>query len=151
MPQLHSPLSPMYEDFHTPEIPNLDQAVLYGQVRAFRESLVIFDSFSTDVRQHPVVAFELSCVLYAQGRPKDSATAIKKSLLRDQPHPDVEAISDIYKLLRLLLAVMEVFCEGSFVRGRESIKEIRAWLHSTPIENYTPLQVGCHSTSFKMC
>lgn len=142
MPLLYSPLSPMYEYFQTPEIPSLDQAVLYGQVRAFKESLAIFDSFSSDTKHHPVIVLELSTILYAQGRPRDSASVIKETLLHDQQPPDAGPRSEIHKALRVWLAVLEILSEGSFVRARESIKEIRAWLLSVPIEDYTPLQVG---------
>lgn len=148
MAQLCSPLSPKYEQFQTPEIPNLDQAVLYGQVRAFKESLAIFESFSSDVKQHPVIAYELSTILYAQGRPKDSANVITETLLHEQQHLHARDFSNIYRFLRLSLAVMEVFSEGSFVRARESLKEIRAWLLFIPIEDYTPLQVGSLPSSW---
>lgn len=140
MALLYSPISPLYHSLHTPEVPKLDQAVLYGQTRAFQESLAIFESFTTTVKQHPVIAYEYSTVLYAQGRPKDSASVIKDAL-QHQEQQQADALG-IYKLLRLSLACMNVFSEGNFVQVRDSVKEIRSWLISMPIEDYTPLQVG---------
>lgn len=135
----------LWSQYHTLDastIVPLEQAVLYCQVRAFKESLAIYDEFPEEIKHHPIVAFEKSLTFWALWRLLDCANVLRKALsLADSENSQKSNTPGIYTLLRATLGLTEIYSEGNFTQAKMSLMEIRKWLLNTSIDEYNDLQV----------
>lgn len=133
-------LSSQYFTLHPVFIPQLEKAILLCHVRAFKEALVIFNSFPFELRHHPIVAYEHAMVYWYQWSLLDCA-----KVLQDALAPEARAINfnqyGIYTLLRVFAGKLDLFTKADFRRGRDGIREIRAWLVNTRFETYDDIEV----------
>lgn len=131
-----------YHTLDTSTIALLEQAILYCQVRAFKESLAIYDSLSIEIQLHPIVAFERSLTFWALWRLLDCANILREALASAEYASNVErGAPGIYTLLRATLGLTEIYSKGNFTQARDSLVEIRKWLLTTPIDQYNDVQV----------
>lgn len=135
----------LWSQYHTLDVSTivpLEQAVLYCQVRAFTESLAIYDEFPEEIQHHPIVAFEKSLTFWALWRLSDCANVLRKAIsLADNENGQKSDAPGIYTLLRATLGLTEIYSEGNFTQARMSLMEIRKWLLTTSIDEYNDLQV----------
>ena len=111
-------LSSLYNDLGSETISRLERAIYLRYIRAFDESIEIFESLHALHNYNPVIVSE-------------HAEVNDASFQDNGP----------YTLLRALRAKAYLFCQGSWVKGRDSLIEIRRWLYGTAPEAYTDLQV----------
>lgn len=139
----HGSLWSQYHTLDASTIVPLEQAVLYCQVRAFKESLAIHNGFPVGIQLHPIVAFEKSLTLWALWRLLDCAKVLREALAWANKNKGQESDAPgIYTLLRATLGLAEIYTQGDFTQARESLVEIRKWLLITPINEYNDLQVN---------
>ena len=140
-PARYGSLCSHYNTLDTSTISKLEEAILYCRVRAFKESLAIFDAFPTDLKHHPVIAYEHSLAHWSRWTLWDCARVLREALAwAEENRADVNS-TGIYTLLRLALGKAEVFTKGDFTRARDSMRDIKRWLGKLPIEDYIDLQV----------
>jgi len=135
-------LSSLYHTLDAAVIPQLEQAIIYSIVRAFKEALGLFQTFPDESRHHPVIAAEYANMLWRQWSLSDCCEVLEEAL--DFGCRNASEINDhgIFTLLRIFLGKVYVFRKGDFTQARDSMREVRAWLIQKPVAEYTELQVG---------
>lgn len=134
----------LWSQYHTLDASTIDlleQAILYCQVRAFNQSLAIYESFPDEIQLHPIVAFEKSLTFWALWRLRECVEILRKALARVGGNGRRRGSRRIYTLLRATLGFAEIYTEGDFTQARMSLVEIRKWLLTTSIDQYNDLQV----------
>ena len=137
--------------YHTIEpaiVPQLEQAIVYGEVRAFREASELFEKLPSESHHHPVIAIEHAQVLWRQWALFDCRNALQTAV--DWGHENATDFNErgIYTLLRIFLGKLMVFTKGDFTQARDSMKEVRAWLTRVPISEYSDIEVGCRRATY---
>lgn len=122
-------------------IPQLEQAILYGDVRAFQESSELFEKISKEFKYHPIIALEHAHMLWRQWSLLDCRKVLESALAWGQQNAKDVKDHGIYTLLRVLLGKLVVFTKGDFTQARDSMKEIRTWLARYPISKYSDIEV----------
>lgn len=136
----------LWSQYHTLDASTIDlleQAILYCQVRAFNESLAIYNAFPKEIQLHPIVAFEKCLTFWALWRLRECVDILREALARAGGNGSQGGSSDpgIYTLLRATLGFAQIYTEGDFTQARMSLVEIRKWLLTTSIDRYNDLQV----------
>lgn len=134
-------LSSLYHTLDAAVIPQLEQAIIYSSVRAFKEALGLFQTFPDESRHHPVITVEHANVLWRQWSLSDCCKVLEEAL--EFGRSNASDINDhgVYTLLRIVLGKLYVFTKGDFTQARDSMREVRAWLIQTPVAEYTDLEV----------
>ena len=134
-------LSSLYHTLDAAVIPQLEQAIIFSSVRAFKDALGLFQTFPAHSRHHPVIAIEHASMLWRQWSLWDCCKVLEEAL--DFGCKNASDINDhgIYTLLRIFLGKLYVFNKGDFTQARDSMREVRAWLMETPIADYTDIEV----------
>lgn len=122
-------------------VARLEEAALYRGARAFTYCQSIYDSIECDYRHHPVVAYEEYLANWAQWRLLDCAKVLQDALHWAQTNGKEIQSYGIYALLRIALGQTEVFTRGNFTTGRNSMREVRRWLTTATIDQYTDVEV----------
>ncbi len=140
-PPYYGRLSSLYHTLDAAVISQLEQAIVYSSVRAFKEALGLFQTFPDESRHHPVITVEYANMLWRQWSLSDCCKVLEEAL-----EIGCEIASDIndhgvYTLLRIFLGKLYVFTKGDFTQARDSMQEVRAWLIQTPVAVYTDLEV----------
>ena len=135
-------LSPLFGDLALETSSTLERAVYLRHIGAFDESIKIFESLLTLNKYNPVIIAEHFSALWSQGRVKDAAHLLDHALEHAEANDASFGEHGLYTLLRALRAKSYLFYQGSWIRGRDSLVEIRRWLHGTAPEAYTNLQVS---------
>lgn len=135
-------LSSLYHTLDAAVIPQLEQAIIYSNVRAFKEALGLFQTLPDESRHHPVIAVEHANMLWRQWSLLDCCKVLKEAL--EFGYKNASDINDhgVYTLLRIFLGKLHVFTRGDFTQARDSMREVRAWLIQTPIAEYTDPEVN---------
>ena len=76
----YSTLWSLYNTLDSPTISRLEKAILYSELRTFEQSLAIFYAFPTELKHHPVIAFEHGMTHWRQWRLFDAAERLEGSL-----------------------------------------------------------------------
>ena len=131
--------------YHTLEpsvVPQLEQAILYGDLRAFQLSTELFDKIPKDLKHHPIIALEHAQILWRQWSLLECRKVLEAALAWRE-HQDTVGVYDhgIYILLRIFLGKLVVFTKGDFTQARDSMKETRTWLTGLPISKYSDIEV----------
>lgn len=134
-------LSSLSSDLDSETISTLERAVYLRYIRAFDESITIFESLPAPHKYNPVIVSEHFWTLWSQRRFKDAAHLLDHTLEYAEVNDASFQENGLYTLLRVLRAKSCFFYQGSWVKGRESLIEIRRWLYGTVPEAYTDLQV----------
>ena len=134
-------LSSLYHTLDAAVIPQLEQAIIYSSVRAFKEALGLFQTFPDESRHHPVITVEHANMLWRQWSLSDCCKVLEEAL--EFGCRNASDINDhgVYTLLRIFLGKLYVFTKGDFTQARDSMREVRAWLIQTPVAEYTDLEV----------
>lgn len=141
-----------YDALDPATLPLLERAILYTNVRAFTQSLAIFTALPADQVHLPVVAYEHAVTHIKQWTLLDAAGVLRDALAWAEENVGDYQSPGIYTLLRLYLAVVEVLTLCDFTSGKESMRETKNWLATTPIQEYTDIQVRVLSCSlFEPC
>ena len=135
---LHS----LYSNLDERTISDLEKAILYSKVRAFKESALAFDAFQGSQTNLPVIVFERFLDYMNQWRLYDATRVLENGLAATEGRSADLERSGIYILFRIYLAQMDVFTKGNFTRARNAMLEVKEWLAEIPIEDYTDIQVG---------
>ena len=134
-------LTSLYNDLDAGTISRLERAVYLRYIRAFDESIEIFESLHALHNYNPVIVSEHFAALWSQWRVRDAAHLLDHALEYAEVNDASFQDNGPYTLLRVLRAKAYLFCQGSWVKGRDSLIEIRRWLYGTAPEAYTDLQV----------
>ena len=134
-------LSSLYHTMDAAVIPQLEKAIIYSSVRAFKEGLRLFQTFPDESRYHPVITIEHANMLWRQWSLSDCCKVLEEAL--EFGCKDAGDINDhgVYTLLRIFLGKLYVFTKGDFTQARDSMREVRARLVQTPVAEYTDLEV----------
>lgn len=134
-------LSSLYHTLDAAVIPQLERAIIYGSVRAFKEALGLFQTFPDESRHHPVTTIEHANMLFRQWSLSDCCRVLEEAL--EFGCRNASDINDpgVYTLLRITLGKLHVFTKGDFTQARDSMREVKAWLIQTPVAEYTDLKV----------
>lgn len=136
-------LSSLYSDLDPKTISTLERAVYLRHIRAFDESITIFESLFVTDRYNPIIVSEHFLTLWSQWRVKDAAHLLDRALEHAEGNDTSFQETGVYTLLRVLRAKSYIFYQGSWVQGRDSLIEIRRWLYGIAPEAYTDLQIQC--------
>ncbi|KAL8732428.1 MAG: hypothetical protein Q9181_003963 [Wetmoreana brouardii] len=139
----HGALTSLYDTIPTSVAILVEKASLYCRVRAFPECHSTFDSIAVSIRRHPIVAYEEFLAYWAQWRLSDSVQVLENALAWAKERGNNMETYGLYTLLRIALAKAEVFTKGDFTRARDSMREVKRWLHNVTVDQYTDLQVAC--------
>lgn len=134
-------LSSLYSELDSETISTLERAVYFRLIRAFDESIIIFESILAPYKYNPVIVSEHISTLWSQWRVQDAVHLLDDALEYAEVNDASYQETGLYTLLRVLRAKSYFFFRGSWVKGRESLIEIRRWLYGTTPEAYTDLQV----------
>ena len=136
-----STLSSLYSTLDEATISQLEQAIILGRVRAFKESLEIFKSIPDQLRHNPVIAIEYAQMLWRQWSLSECSVVLEEAL--EFAHKNANSVNDhgIYTLLRILKGKLNVFTKGDFTVARDAMREMRIWLAETPINAYGDIEV----------
>lgn len=137
----YSRLSPLYHLLDAAVIAQLEQAIIYSSVRAFKDASRLFQTFPDESRYHPIITFEHANMLWRQWSLSDCCKVLEVAL--EFGRENAIDINDhgVYTLLRIFLGKLCIFTKGDFTRARDSMREVRAWLIQTPVAEYTDLEV----------
>ena len=138
-------VSSLYCELDPSLVLSLERAVYLQCIRAFDESIVIFESLPAILSYNEVVVLEHFSVLWSQGRIKDAFLLLNHVLEYAEQHDDRFWELGPYTLLRVLRAKSDLFHRGSWVNGRESLKEIKGWLDGIAPQAYTDVQVSAQT------
>lgn len=138
---LYGSLSSQYLTLDPVFIPPLEKAVLLCHVRAFKDALKIFDSFPTELRHHPIVAYEHATAYWYQWSLFDCAKVLQDALSWAEAHATSFSQHGIYTLLRIFAGKLDLFTKADLTRGRDGLREVRAWLVNTEFEKYGDIEV----------
>lgn len=137
----------LYHTLDPDTVTLLEEAILYNRVRGYEQSDAIINTFPPPLTNHPVVAFEHSQNHWLSWRVRDCHTILRDAVAWTKMHGEVDA-PEIYTLLRISLARVEVIVKTDFTKARESLREIKRWLLNTPIDEYDDVKV-CYPTTSK--
>lgn len=144
-------LSSLYGGLESETISRLERAVYLRHIRAFDESIIIFESLPSSHKYDPIIISEHFSALWCQWRVKDAVHLIDHALEYAETNDASFQENGPYTLLRVLRAKSYLFYQGSWVKGRDSLIEIRRWLYGIEPEAYTDLQVRIsHFTSLEL-
>lgn len=135
-------VSSLYGDLDSTTVLSLERAIYLQCIRAFEGSIAIFEALSATLSYNQVVVLEYFSVLWSQWRIKDAVLLVDHVLEFAEQHDPRYWEPGIYTLLRALRAKADLFHRGSWVKGRESLKEIKRWLYGSVPQEYTDLQVS---------
>ncbi|KAL8916572.1 MAG: hypothetical protein Q9208_008443 [Pyrenodesmia sp. 3 TL-2023] len=121
----------------------VEEASLYGRVRAFSLCQAAFESIDRGMRSHAVVAYEQFLAYWAQWKLLDGAKTLEDALTQAQERGANTHEHGVYTLLRIALGKAEVFTRGNFTRARDSMREVRSWLRDVRFDTYTDVQIAC--------
>ena len=134
-------LSCLYHTLDPAIISRLEQAIVYGELRAFDKASEIFEKLPADFHHHPVIALEHAQFLWRQWSLHKCRDVLEQAL--DWSFQNATDFNDrgVDKLLRVFLGKVAVFTKGDFTQARDSMIEIRAWLKRVPMSDYSDLEV----------
>ncbi|MCJ1468212.1 hypothetical protein MMC07_006840 [Pseudocyphellaria aurata] len=135
-------LGSLYGSLESETISRLEKAVYLRHIRAFDESIRIFESLPSSHKYNPIIVSEHFSALWCQWRVKDAAHLIGHVLDYAETNDASFQENGPYTLLRVLRAKSYLFHQGSWVKGRDSLIEIRRWLYGIAPESYTDLQTA---------
>lgn len=137
-------VSSLYGGLDPATILSLERAVYLQCIRAFDESIAIFESFPTTLSYNEVIVLEYFSVLWSQWRIKDAVLLLNHVLEYAEQHDERFWELGPYTFLRVLRAKSDLYYRGSWMNGRESLKEIKGWLYGVAPQAYTDVQVSAH-------
>lgn len=128
----------------------LEEAICLTRIFSFPSALAIFNTFDAPEKFAPVISIEHSQALFTQGNHGAAARVLRDALAYANSHHQAEgddewSLKPEYRLLRVMLGLVECFSEGTFVRGVEALNEMRLWLRDVRVEDYTDIQVSLYS------
>ena len=133
----------LYRTLDPDTVAPLERAILYCRVRGYEQAEAILNAFPPQIKHHPIIVFEHSQNHWLSWRLRESLNILREAAAWTEVHGEVKDASEIYTLLRISLARVEVLVDTDFTNARESLREIKRWLLNTPIEEYTDIKVGC--------
>lgn len=139
--EMYGALLLYYDSLDPPTIARLEKAILFCHVRAFKKAAEIFESFSIELRHHPVIAYEHSMVYWCQWSLLSCAKVLQEAFTWAETAAESLDQPGIYTLLRVFAGKVDVFTKADFTKARDSMREIRTWLLNVPYNQYTDIQV----------
>jgi hypothetical protein len=136
--QYFSFVSSMYEFLDHESIAALEKAIWLGRLGFYDESVAIFENDLSEWMIVPVVVYEKAKIYQVQGKVRD-AYKVLSSFIEDSDEDDLELPE--YRLLALLLAVVEIHHLGHIGRACKEIDRTREWLKDVSVACYTDVQV----------
>ena len=135
-------LSSLYHTLNPAIISQLEQAIIYGEVRAFEKASELLEKLPTECHHHPVIALEHAQILWRKWSLHECRDVLQLAL--DWSFQNATDYNDrgIYTLLRIFLGKLVVFTKGDFTQARDSMMETRAWLTRVPVSEYSDLEVS---------
>jgi hypothetical protein len=112
----------LWSQYHTLDaatIDPLEQAILHCRVRAFDQARAILDALPTELKHHPVIAFERCQTYWLEWRLKDYLRVLREASAWAEISGKFDNASGIHTLLRIALARAEVLVEGDFTNARD--------------------------------
>ena len=135
-------LPSLYHTLDHQIIVRLEEAILCCCLRDFNSAVAVFDSFSVELRHHPVIAYQHSQAYWMQWSHFKGAEILQEALsAAEKSRADIQD-PGVFTLLRLCYATAKYCTEGNLTLARDAMKETRSWLSDVPMQEYTDIQVN---------
>lgn len=122
-------------------IAKIEEAAMCCHLRDFQAALCIFDALPVEILQHPSVVYERSQVYWLDWSLYKCEKVLEEGIAWGKDHTPDSAKPGIYTLLRIALGRVRAMTRGNLTQGRDGLREVRRWLHNTPVRDYTDIQV----------
>ena len=137
----------LYHTLDNEIVTSLEEASLCCCLRDFKAATKIFDAFSDELRAHPVIAFEHAQLYWLQWFQYKGKDILEKALAAKGRFEPRFNDSGIYTLLRLCRGLVTYHTDGNFFHARDAMREVKSWLGTVPIQDYTDVQVFTPASS----
>lgn len=135
-------LCSQYGDLDNATIARIEEAAMCCHLRDFQAALHIFDALPPELSQHPVVVYERSQVYWLDWSLYECEKVLEEGIAWSKKNTPDSGRPGVYTLLRIVLGRTKVYTNGNFREARDAMRETKAWLSETPIEEYTDVQVS---------
>ena len=137
-------LRSLYHTLDSNVVDRLEEAILCCWLRDFEQAITIFNSFTAELRRHPVIAYQHSQAYWMQWSHFKGAKVLQEALAVADESQQLSQYPGVHLLLRLCYGTAKFFTEGDLTLARDAMRELRQWLSNVPIHEYTDVQV--HTT-----
>lgn len=135
-------LCSQYGGLDNATIARIEDAAMCCHLRDFQAALHIFDALPPELSHHPVVVYEHSQVHWLDWSLYKCEKVLEEGIAWAKENTPNSGRPGVYTLLRIVLGRTKVYTDGNFREARDAMREVKAWLSETPIEEYTDVQVS---------
>ena len=122
-------------------IAKIEEAAMCCHLRDFQAASYIFDALPAEISHHPSIVYERSQVYWLNWSLYKCEKVIEEGIAWGKDHTPNSAQPGIYTLLRIALGRVRAMTHGNLTEGRDALREVRRWLLSVPVKDYTGVQV----------
>ena len=139
----HGLLASYYSTISSDIVEKLEKAIVLYLSRSFSASQAIFSTFSQELLQHPIIAYEHANAYWWQWELGKCAETVRTAFRWAKQNGVYQPEDVMYLPLEAMMAKTEVWTRGDPVMLRDVMRKARAYLRTKGYADYGPLEIAC--------